>query len=111
MNDLDPILEGPTALAVSAEDAVAPAKVLKEFIKESKTQALQIKAGLLNGQVIDVAAVEELASLPSREELLAKLLGSMQAPIVNTVNVLQGNIRNLVYALNAVREAKEQASA
>ncbi len=111
MNNLDPILEGPTALAVSNEDAVAPAKVLKEFIKESKTQAIQIKAGLLNGQVIDVAAVEELASLPSREELLAKLLGSMQAPIVNTVNVLQGNIRNLVYALNAVREAKEQASA
>ena len=108
LDELSGILEGPTALAVSAEDPVAPAKVLKEFIKETKTESITVKAGLLDGQIIDAAAVEALASLPSREELIAKLLGSMQAPISNTVNVLQGNIRNIVYALNAVREQKEQ---
>ena len=90
------------------KDAVAPAKILKEFIKETKTEALTVKAGLVDGQVIDVAAVDALASLPSREELLAKLVGSMQAPISGLVNVLQGNIRNMVYVLDAVRAKKAE---
>ena len=107
-NALDAIFEGPTALAYSTEDAVAPAKILKEFIKETKTEALTVKAGLADGQVIDVAAVAALASLPSREELLAKLVGSMQAPISGLVNVLQGNIRNMVYVLDAVRAKKAE---
>ncbi|RHA08742.1 50S ribosomal protein L10 [Megasphaera sp. AM44-1BH] len=111
-NDLDAVLEGPTAIAYSAEDTVAPAKILKDFIKETKTEALTVKAGIADGQVIDAAAVEALASLPSREELLAKLVGSMQAPISGLVNVLQGNIRNMVYVLDAVRAKKaEQESA
>ena len=111
-NDLDAVLEGPTAIAYSAEDTVAPAKILKDFIKETKTEALTVKAGIADGQVIDAAAVEALASLPSREELLAKLVGSMQAPISGLVNVLQGNIRNMVYVLDAVRSKKaEQESA
>ena len=105
---LDAIFEGPTALAYSTEDAVAPAKILKEFIKETKTEALTVKAGLADDQVIDVAAVDALASLPSREELLAKLVGSMQAPISGLVNVLQGNIRNMVYVLDAVRAKKAE---
>lgn len=111
-NDLDAVLEGPTAIAYYAEDTVAPAKILKDFIKETKTEALTVKAGIADGQVIDAAAVEALASLPSREELLAKLVGSMQAPISGLVNVLQGNIRNMVYVLDAVRAKKaEQESA
>lgn len=109
---LDPVLEGPTATAYSTEDAVAPAKILKEFMKETKTEAIAIKAGIADGQVIDVAAVQALADLPSREELLAKLLGSMQAPISGFVNVCQGTIRNAVYVLEAVRAKKaEQESA
>ncbi len=111
---LDEHLSGTTALAFSTEDAVAPAKVINDFIKKNKledTEVLQIKAGMLDGKVIALEKVKELASLPSREELLAKLLGSMNAPISNTVNVLQGVIRNCVYALNAVREKKEQETA
>ena len=109
---LSEFLEGPTALAYSTEDAVAPAKILKEFIKETKTEALTVKVGICDGQVIDAAGVEDLANLPSREELLAKLVGSMQAPISGLVNVLQGNIRNMVYVLDAVRAKKaEQESA
>lgn len=105
---LNPILEGPTAIAFSTDDVVAPAKILKDFIKETKTTALTVKAGIADGQVIDVASVDELASLPSREELLAKLVGSMQAPISGVVNVLQGNIRNMVYVLDAVRAKKDE---
>lgn len=109
---LSEFLEGQTALAYSTEDAVAPAKILKEFIKETKTEALTVKVGICDGQVIDAAGVEALANLPSREELLAKLVGSMQAPISGLVNVLQGNIRNMVYVLDAVRAKKaEQESA
>ena len=105
-------LEGTTAFAFSAEDAVAPAKVIGGFIKKNKLDesgVLTIKVGMVEGQVIDVDEVKALATLPSREELIAKMLGSMNAPISNTVNVLQGVIRNAVYVLDAVRAQKESA--
>ena len=112
LEGLDPVLNGTTALAVSADDAVAPAKVIYEFIKENKlenTEVLTIKAGLVEGKVINVEEVKALASLPSREVLIAKVLGSMQAPISGIVNVLQGTIRNAVYVLDAIRAQKESA--
>ena len=105
-------LEGTTAFAFSAEDAVAPAKVICGFIKKNKLDesgVLTIKVGMVEGQVIDAKEVNALATLPSREELIAKMLGSMNAPISNTVNVLQGVIRNAVYVLDAVRAQKESA--
>lgn len=106
---LDAYLEHNTAVAFSAEDPVAPAKILNNFSKDHK--ALEIKAGILDGKVIALDEVKALAELPSREELLAKLVGSMQAPISGLVNVLQGTIRNFVYTLEAVRQKKEQESA
>ena len=106
---LDAYLEHNTAVAFSAEDPVAPAKILNDFSKDHK--ALEIKAGILDGKVIGLDEVKAVAELPSREELLAKLVGSMQAPISGLVNVLQGTIRNFVYILEAVRQKKEQESA
>lgn len=106
---LDAYLEHNTAVAFSAEDPVAPAKILNDFSKDHK--ALEIKAGVLDGKVIGLDEVKTVAELPSREELLAKLVGSMQAPISGLVNVLQGTIRNFVYTLEAVRQKKEQESA
>ena len=107
-------LEGTTAFAF-ADDAVAPAKVICDFIKKNKLEeagVLTVKVGMVEGKVIDANEVKALASLPSREELIAKALGSMNAPITNTVNVLQGVIRKAVYVLEAVRAQKEeQASA
>lgn len=108
----DEHLEGTTAFAFSAEDAVAPAKVICEFIKNNKldeNEVLAVKVGTVDGKVIDANEVKALAALPSREELIAKALGSMNAPISNTVNVLQGIIRNAVYVLEAVRAQKESA--
>ncbi len=101
------ILEKNTAVASSAEDAVAVAKVVCEFAKANKQ--LVVKAGVLDGKVISADEVKALASLPSKEVLIAKMLGSMNAPISGFVNVLQGTIRNVVYALDAVRKAKESA--
>lgn len=106
---LDQYLEGTTALAVSTTDPVAPAKVISDFIKESKLEGLEIKAGLVEGKVIDAASVKALAALPAREVLIAQVLAGMQSPITGLVNVLQGSIRNVVYALDAVRKQKESA--
>ena len=115
LDELCDQLEGTTALAVSAEDAGAPAKAICDFMKKNKLEdagILTLKAGVLDGRVIDVAEVKALADLPSREILLAKLLGSMQSPIAGTVHVRQGVIRNAVYVLEAIRKQKEeQASA
>ena len=105
-------LEGTTALAFSTEDPVAPAKVICAFMKKNKLEEkgiLTIKVGLVEGKVISDKEVKALAALPSREQLIAKLLGSMNAPITNTVGVLQGVIRNAVYVLDAIRAQKESA--
>ena len=77
--------------------------------KLEEAEILTVKVGVVEGKVIDVDEVKALAALPSREELIAKLLGSMNAPISNTVNVLQGVIRNAVYVLDAIRAQKESA--
>ena len=104
---LDNYLKGPLAMVSSKNDPVAPAKLISEFIKDNRI--MEIKGGLVEGKVIDADAVKALANLPPREVLIARLLGSMQSPITGFVNVLQGNIRNLVYALDAVRQQKESA--
>jgi large subunit ribosomal protein L10 len=101
---LDPYLEGPTAVAFSA-DPVAPAKVLADFAKTAKT--FTIKGGVVEGKVIDLAGVKALADLPSREVLLAQVLRGMQAPLAGMANVLQGPIRKMGYALEEVRKLKE----
>ena len=109
IDGLDSYLEGPTAIAISETDPVAPAKIIAEFVKEHKLKVLGVKAGLVEGKVIDAAGVKALAELPPREVLIAQVLAGMQSPIVGLVNVLQGSIRNVVYALDAVRQQKESA--
>ena len=86
LGDLDPVLHGPTALATSADDVVAPAKVLVEFAK--KNEQLEIKAGFVDGKVISVDEVKVYASIPNKETLIAKMLGSLQAPIGNLARTL-----------------------
>ncbi len=101
-------LEGPTALAISYTDPVAPAKILTEYIK--KHENFKLKAGYVEGRVINSDEVKSLAKIPPKEELIAKALGSLNSPITGLVNVLHANIRGLVIALNAVAE-KQGANA
>ncbi|GHT43434.1 50S ribosomal protein L10 [Endomicrobiia bacterium] len=97
---------GHTALVIENGDIVSPAKVVVDF---AKTHAkLKVRAGFLEGKFVDAAVVEQLSALPSREALLAKMLGSMNAPIVGFVNVLAANIRGLVTVLSAI--SKKQAA-
>jgi len=111
---LDSHLEGTTAMGFSTEDPVAAAKVISDFMKKNKLEdkgILTIKVGMVEGKVIDAAGVKALANLPSREELVAKLLGSMNAPIANCVGVLSAVIRNFVGVVDAIREKKANEAA
>jgi large subunit ribosomal protein L10 len=99
------IFKKPVAIAFATTDEVAPAKEIDLFAK--KHEALEILGGILESKMIDAAAVKKLASLPSREELLAKMVGSIASPLSGMVNVLAGNIRGLVNVLNAVAGNKQ----
>lgn len=83
---LAPDLEGPTALAVSKTDATAPARILAKFAKTA--DKLELKAGIVEGTYYDQKGIQVIATIPSREELLGKLLGSIQSPIANFARVL-----------------------
>ena len=80
-------LEGPTAVAISKTDATAAARVLAKFAKENP--ALEIKAGIVEGTYYDAAGISKIATIPSREELLSKFLGSIQSPIANFARVIK----------------------
>ena len=84
---LESCLEGPSAIAVSKDDATAPARILCKFAKDAP--ALELKGGVVEGTVYDVAGLTELSKIPSREELLSKLLGSIQSPITNFARVIK----------------------
>ena len=105
---LDDLLTGPTAIALAMEDAVAPARILAKFAKDH--EKLSVKGGWMEGRKISVQDIKALANLPSREVLIAKALGSMKAPITGIVRVLAGPASKLVYALNAVAQAKEKTA-
>jgi len=109
LEDLNTYLEGPVALTFGFDDPVAPAKAMNDFAKEYKL--LDIKAGILEGRIVDPQAIKALAELPSREVLLAKVLGGMQTPMYGFAGALQGLLRNLVYVLDAVREKKAEEAA
>lgn len=104
VNDFDSDLNGPTAVAFGS-DEVTPAKIAMEEIKKLEDK-IKVKSGYVEGSRVDVAGVKALASMPSKEELVAKMLGSMQAPISNFAGVLSSIVRSVVIALNAVAEKK-----
>jgi large subunit ribosomal protein L10 len=96
---------GTTAVTTSGHDPVAPAKVLIDFVKSH--ERIKLKVGSMNGRELSVSAIEALAKLPSREELIAKLLGSMSAPARNWVSVLAQVPRQVVNVLSAIRDQKQ----
>lgn len=105
---LDEVLSGTTAVAISMTDPVAPAKIIADYAKKNE-KIFNIKAGFVDGKVLDANEVKALAELPSREVLIAKMLGSMQSPITGFVRVLNANITGLAVALNAIAEQKANA--
>jgi large subunit ribosomal protein L10 len=99
------LFKGPSAIALTFDDPVAPAKVLTDFVKEN--EKLEIKAGVLNGKIVDVAAIKALSALPSREVLLAQVLSAMNAVPTSLVTALSDVPRRLVNVLQAIKDQKE----
>lgn len=107
LHGLEPYLQGPTAIAYGVDDPAVAAKGLMDFIKNRKK--LEVKAGILNGRIITPEDVKVLADLPPRPELLAKLAGCMQSPMVGFARVLQAQLRSFVFAVAALQRQKEAA--
>ena len=104
LEDFNEYLKGPSAVAFGYDDPVSAAKVSAEFAKEN--EKLEIKAGIVDGKVINVEEIRDLAKLPSKEVLVAQALGGFNAPIQGFANVLNGTIRGLAVVLNAIAEEK-----
>lgn len=108
--DIEPIKEnfiGPSAIALSFEDPVAPAKVLTDFAKTNNK--LEIKVGVMNGKVLDTASIKALSDLPSREQLLATVLSAMNAVPTSLVTALSDVPRRMVNVLQAIKDQREAA--
>lgn len=109
LKNLDSHLKGPVGIAFLGKDVAAGSKAVIESGK--KNPLFVIKAGLLEGQIQDVDGIKVMASLPSREVMLSRLLSTLQAPVRGFMIVARGNTQKLVYALNAVKDQKAKAAA
>lgn len=108
VDGLEDMLAGPTAIAYCHGDPVNVAKTIQDFIKEKKKAA--VRGGRLQRSMLDPAGVESVASLPTREVLIAQMVGAVAAPLTGLANVLNGPIRGLVMALGQVRDQKAGAA-
>jgi len=108
--EMDEALKGPTALAISYEDPVAPVKVTSKFIDDlpKERKHLAIKAGILEGRVITEDEIRSLAAMPSEEELITRLVRAMNSPLQGFVNVCAGPLKNFAQVVNAIKEKKEK---
>ncbi|MEX1112971.1 MAG: 50S ribosomal protein L10 [Patescibacteria group bacterium] len=97
-------LTGPVGVAFGFEDPVSVSKAVTQFAKDN--EALEVTGGIVDGERVEVAMISKLASLPGRDELLGRLVGSISAPVRNLASGLSAVPRDLVYALNAVKEQK-----
>ncbi len=107
LEEIEPLLEGPIAIAVSMDDEITPAQILKKFADDYELP--QFKGGYVAGRVYSAEEVTRLASLPSRDILLAQVVGTFQGPMRGLVTCLGASLRNLVYVLKAISEKKGAA--
>ena len=104
---LEPELVGPTALVLAYADVAQPAKIVNDFVRTSRI--LQVRSGMLEGQMIAAGRIDEIANLPSRDVLIGKVVGGMTSPLYGIVGVLAAPMRSLMYVLQA-RASQLEAS-
>jgi large subunit ribosomal protein L10 len=102
--ELDQFLAGPTGIIFCPDEVAESAKVVTKFAKDTDENPLAIKGGIVDGTVFDAAGIQKVATLPSRQELLAQLVSALQSPVSGLVGTLQGVIRECVYTLQAIAE-------
>lgn len=110
VEDLTKDLIGCTAMAFCSDDGIAPARLLKEYFKKNKID-LKIKSGLIDGRVFSPEKIMEIASLPSKDVLIAQMINGVKSPLYSLVFILQGPLRGLIYTLEAVKKQKEKEKA
>jgi large subunit ribosomal protein L10 len=104
LEELEAQLEGPTSIATSSDDIIAPAKIVCDFAKEN--EAIEIKAGFVEGKVVDASTIKKIASLPPKDVLIGQVLRGLNAPISGLANVLNGNLSGLARVINAIATQK-----
>jgi len=107
IKELTKDLVGCTAIAFSSDDGVAPARLLNEYFKKNKID-LKVKSGLVEGRFLNQEKVIEIASLPSKDVLIAQIVAGVKSPLYSLVFVLQGPLRGLIYTLEAIKKEKEK---
>lgn len=108
LESMIPFLNGPTGLALANTDPIAPVRIIIDFLKAHKDKGKpEIKGAVVEGQMLTAKEAEEMKNIPSREVLLAQVVGAIAAPLTGLVGGLQGVIRNFVYVVDAVKEKKE----
>jgi len=108
-HELNQFLVGPTGIIFCPEEPMESAKVITRFVSETNG-ALQIKGGIVDGTVFDAQGIEQVSKLPSRQEMLAQLVSSLQSPISGLVGTLEGVTREFVYTLQAIADEKSSES-
>lgn len=108
LSSLEEFFSGPTAMAFGLDDPLEPARVLQKFVDTGGKIA--IKSGFMDGQVLSPVQIKDLASLPSRDELIGKVIGAVQSPMYGLVGVFSTLLRNLVGVVSAIEEAKKEES-
>jgi len=106
VEDLTKDLIGCTAMAFCSDDGVAPARLLKEYFRKNKIN-LKVKSGLINGRVFNPEKIMEIASLPTKDVLIAQMINGIKSPLYSLVFILQGPLRGLIYTLEAIKKQKE----
>jgi large subunit ribosomal protein L10 len=104
--DISEYLRGPTGIVVAREDPVLPAKTLREFAKENEDRP-SVKVGVVDRRVVSASEIQQLADLPSREELLSGIVGSLTAPLSGIVGVLNALLRDVAYMVEEVARKRE----
>lgn len=105
--ELEQFLSGPTGIVFCPEDVAAAAKVVTKFVEETN-DAFAIKGGIVEGALLDAKGIAKVATLPSRQELLAQLLSAMQSPVSGLVGTLEGVVREFVFTLQAVADKRSE---
>jgi large subunit ribosomal protein L10 len=108
VSQLDPFLEGPTAVVFAYGDSVAAVKSLSDFTRESKN--LILKAGYVEGRLYESDQLKEIAKMPPREQIIGALLGALQGPAANLIGMIQAPISQLVFTLQAIAEKEQEAA-
>lgn len=105
LKGIEDLITGTCGITYDSMDPVLTSKVLVDFLKEN--EKFQVKGGCIDGQVVSTSAIKEIASIPPREVLIARLIGSINSPISGIVGTLSGILRKFVYALNAIKDKKQ----